>query len=52
MRWTLGRVALSCVLLALVAIMCAGYIGADALVGMAVILGGIGFVLLVVRALR
>lgn len=52
MRWTLGRVALSCVLLALVAVMCAGYVGGEALLGMAVLLGGIGFVLLVVRSLR
>jgi hypothetical protein len=50
--WTLGRVAFALLCLAALLIMCAGYVGLDALVGAAVIVGAIGFVLLVVRTLR
>lgn len=52
MSWTLGRVAFALICLAAVLIMCAGYVGLDALIGAAVLVGVIGFALLVVRTLR
>lgn len=50
--WTLGRIAASFSALGFVVIMCAGYTGSEALLGLAVTLAAVGFVLLVARVLQ
>ena len=52
MNWTLGRLAGALVVGSLLVIMCAGYVGSQALLGAAVVTGAIGFVLLVANILR
>lgn len=50
--WTLGRLAVTLLFGGLVAVMCAGYAGSEALLGAALVAASLGFVLLVVRVLR
>lgn len=50
--WTLARIATVLLFGGLVAIMCAGYAGSEALLGAALLVASLGFVLLVVRVLR
>lgn len=52
MRWALGRIAMSSIVGALLLIMCAGYVGSQALLGAAVILLALGFVLLIGTVLK
>lgn len=49
MSWTLGKLAASTLILGLLLLMCAGYVGAEGLLGTAVILVGLGFALLIIR---
>ncbi len=52
MRWTLGSLALSMLMISLVLIMCAGYVGLDALLGAAVLTGVLGFTALIIKVMR